>query len=202
MVSETVNSAGCWVSPAGFARLGSLSIASLLFRGSNAANAFEGGAQSMPHERGAFHSRRVIAQLGENLQLAKLRLTSVRRAAPGHQIVETVKQRSSYLRRLALHRFGHNGTRGRGNSAAASLKTHVADPAVFNLHVNRHFVPAKRIVSLGGMAGIRHFVKVARPLAVIDHHFLVKIAQVGHQANISFTFRIPAASASISSRVL
>jgi hypothetical protein len=76
------------------------------------------------------------------------------------------------------------------------------DHPVLDLQVHPQLVSAERIVAVGVAIRLRQRAEVARLAAVIEDHFLVELAQVRHQPNISVTRCSARTSASMSARVL
>ena len=63
-----------------------------------------------------------------------------------------------------------------------------------------HTIAAQRIVAFCAVRRVlERNREVARPLVVVEDDFLIQVAEVGHYAKTSFTLRMPATSASMSS---
>ena len=82
------------------------------------------------------------------------------------------------------------------------MKSDIADRIAVHLDVDREVIAAERIEAFGGAIRGRQLAIIARRLAVLEDHFLIEIAEFGHQANTSCTLRMPRARASASARVL
>jgi hypothetical protein len=106
--------------------------------------------------------------------------------------------------RAAAHHLGHQIRRGDADGTAARLEPHVRDAAVGRVAEEKlNPVAAHRVVAAGGRIETFQLVSVARPLAVLENHFLVEIGKiVEHQAKNSRTLASASASESISSAVV
>ena len=121
---------------------------------------------------------------------------------PRDQVVEALEEGLRFRARLPLQALGHHRGGRRRDRAARPLEADVFQHVV--LEPDEHGLPvaAERVVALRSPVRASQLAEVPRPLAVVEDHFLVEVAQLAHQRNILWTFRIPATSASISARVL
>src|SRR5438876_6625164 len=103
--------------------------------------------------------------------------------------------------RLSLDALRHQRGRGFGNGATFTLKTCIGNHVTIHPQVHRQSIAAKRVVAFGGMRSIQHL-EVSRPTAMVDDQFLIKIRNVAHRLNNSWTLRTPFANASSSDFVL
>src|SRR5919201_94432 len=84
--------------------------------------------------------------------------------------------------------------------ASPAFEPDLGDPlGPIDLQAERDLVPAQRIRVLGLEARARQRALVPRMLVVVQDLLLVHLARRGHQANTSWTLRIPAIRASTSS---
>src|SRR5690606_19560812 len=122
----------------------------------------------------------------------------------GAQPVEAFEQPARLLLGPALEHLGHHRCRGRRDGATATVERRVLDDAlVVDLEEHGQPVAAQRVVAVRLAVGILGMPEVPRPLAVVQDHLLIKLAQlVQHQPNISCTLRSASTSASTSARVL
>ena len=140
----------------------------------------------MPGQRGALDPHRELAHAGEGGQLAQLGRAVLGR--PGRvardEPVEAVEERLGLRSRLALEGLRHHRGRGGGDRAAGALEADVLDQVALQLHVDGGAVAAERVVALGPAGGRGQLAEVPRPLAVVEDHFLIKLAQLGgHRLN-------------------
>src|ERR1035437_5877420 len=115
--------------------------------------------------------------------------------------MEAFKQLRNLCFGFTLQCLGHHRSRCGRNGAAGALKGHIPHGPVLHVHVDRDLVATERVVALGNARALEP-PEVARPLAVVDDHFLLQLAQLGTHANTSRTLWIPATSASISACAL
>ena len=96
--------------------------------------------------------------------------------------------RTSFAERIAVL------VSGSGTNLQALL-----DHPVCELDINPQLIAAQRIEALRRTASVRKRAEIAWPLAVIDDHVLVEVAQfVAAHRNTSWTLARPATSASFS----
>src|SRR5689334_18644068 len=154
----------------------------------------------MPCQRRALHTHRELRYTGEHRQLPQRLLAAF--GVTGHQAVKLLKDFLCFLFALPFHCLRHHRGRCLRDRTSCSLEGHVLDRVAFEVEINGEMVAAERIVSLGFVIGGRQLAIISRRLAVLQDHILIELAQIGHQANTSFTFWMPATKRSISARVL
>src|SRR3990172_2391785 len=104
--------------------------------------------------------------------------------------------------RHALHDRREHGSARLADCTALSLEPDFGDPlGAVHLQVEDDLVPTQRVRVLRIEARTRERALVPRVLVVVQDVLLVEVGS-GHQANTSWTFRIPAINASTSSRSL
>src|SRR5262249_6978299 len=97
---------------------------------------------------------------------------------------------------------GHHRGGRLGDRAARPFEADIVDQPILQLEVEYQPVAAERVESFHGAVGRLELAEIARPTTVVDHQFLIQIAQLGAHRNSSFTLASPSTSRSTSSRVL
>src|SRR6266581_3698350 len=87
--------------------------------------------------------------------------------------------------------------------ATLALELHLGDPVgAIDLHMEDDFVPAQRVRVPTVLRGARERALVPRVFVVVQDLFLIHVVRDRHQAKTSWTFLMPATSASASSMSL
>src|SRR5579883_2931050 len=151
----------------------------------------------MPGEGRTFDARRILPHAAKDNQLAQI-------AADGRigrqKVVELIHQLHSLFARFSLQAFGHERGRSGGDGAAGAFETGILDDVSIHLQIQLELIAAQRVIAFGLAVGVGERVMVPRAFAVVEDGLLVEV--VNHSPNTSFTLYSPAASASISPRVL
>ena len=142
--------------------------------------ALERGLQRVPGERRALDAHRELAHAREHRELAERRPPG---AAPSVSPVTRSWKRSKSASRLraglALHALGHQRRRGGRDRAAAALEADVLDARRRRARGRRS--PGRRRAGCSPRrvrSAPVELAEVPRPLAVVEDHLLVEVAQV------------------------
>ena len=137
---------------------------------------------------------------------SRLRLTHAARPggrrAAGDEVVEASEERLGLDQGVALDRLRHHRGRRHRDRATGADEVRVPDDAVLDLQVDRRHVAAQRVLPVDLAVRVGQRAEVPRPLAVIEDHLLIELAQIVAHAKTSITFWIPSTRASTSARVL
>jgi hypothetical protein len=140
--------------------------------------AFEGGHDGVPGEDGAFHTGRIFMDTGEHGEFADIAFNLA-----GHDhFVDAAEHIFHVGFGFALGKFREEGRGGLGDAAAGTDEADVGDFIAVEDKKEFELVAAEGIVALGGEAGLRHFVEIARLLAVVKDDLLVKVVDVFEHA--------------------
>src|SRR5215510_11322261 len=133
----------------------------------------------MPGQSGTLHAYGKLADSGEYAQLAQFSLVSIGRKLASNKLVKAVEKLFCVCPALAFQALRHHGSGGLGDRAAGTLERDVANlAALFHVEINGEVVAAQRVVAFSFAVRCRKLAEVARSFAVLQDHFLIKLAQV------------------------
>src|ERR1700759_3046958 len=153
----------------------------------------------MPGEGGALDAHRVLADAGEDLELAEVGRAF--RRALGDQLMETVEGVAGALDGEPLERLGHQRGGRRRDGAPRPLEGDALEAPGLDVQIDGHPVAAEGIVPFRAAVRGGQRTEVAGVPVVVEDDLLIELAQVAHPNSSRARWRA-AARAPTSSGVL
>ena len=144
----------------------------------------------MPRQGGALNANGIGSDAGQDLKVAKVLVFA---NLPGlrHHALKAAKEGLRLIEGLALDSDRHEGGAGRADGATGPFKGDFFYPSVPGSQGDGDTVSAERVVAFSQTCWMIEPSFVSGTAIVIQDHILIKLSQIGCQANISRTLLTP-----------